>query len=176
MFPFPLGGREEGNQTTTLYRTQTMAAFLPMYFLAAELCNSYLPNTAEIKKIPIRNNIATESHIVREESPDDYFSLPKEMVKTDREVCLLKVEGDSMIDANIDDGNMVLIEKRSDAKNRDIVAVSYGNKTIIKRYIPANDFALLSSENTEYENIKVENEHVRILGVTLGVIKGKGNL
>jgi hypothetical protein len=44
-FPFPLGGRAGGNQTTTPYRAHVMAAFLPLYFLAAELCIFYLPNT-----------------------------------------------------------------------------------------------------------------------------------
>lgn len=130
---------------------------------------------SEIKKIPIRNNMDAERHMVREESPDDYFSLPKEMVNTNREVCFLKVKGDSMIEANIDDGDLLLVEKRSDAKNRDIVAVSYGGQTVIKRYIPAKGIALLLSENTKYEDIKVKNEQARILGVTLGVIKGKGN-
>ena len=130
---------------------------------------------SDIKKIPIRNNLAAENHMVREESPDDYFSLPKEMVKSDWEVYLLKVKGDSTIEANIDDGDLVLLEKRSDAKNRDIVAVSYGGQTVIKRYIPAKGIALLLSENTKYEDIKVQNEQAQILGVTLGVIKGKGN-
>jgi hypothetical protein len=44
-FPFPLGGRAGGNQTTTPYRIHVMAAFLPLYFLAAELCIFYLPKT-----------------------------------------------------------------------------------------------------------------------------------
>ena len=130
---------------------------------------------SEIIKIPIRNNMGAESHMVREESPEDYFSLPKEMVSTDREVCLLKVKGESMIDAKIDDGDLVLVEKRSDAKNRDIVAVSYGGQTVIKRYMPDKDITMFLSENTDYENIKVQNEQARILGVTLGVIKGKGD-
>ena len=80
-----------------------------------------------------------------------------------------------MIDAKIDDGDLLLVEKRSDAKNRDIVAVSYGGQTVIKRYIPAKGIALLLSENAKYEDIKVKNEQARILGVTLGVIKDKGN-
>jgi DNA helicase II / ATP-dependent DNA helicase PcrA len=127
---------------------------------------------AEAKKIPVFQRVAAGTPLVMDEIPEEYLTLPVEWVRG-KDVVILEVKGNSMIGANIDDGDHVVVEKCNVAKNRDIVIAFHGDEAIIKRYSPMGDTVLLLSENEEFEAIHIKNEETRIFGVTLGVIKGK---
>lgn len=127
---------------------------------------------SEAKKIPVFHQVAAGSPLVMDENPEEYLTLPAEWV-SGKEVVILKVKGNSMIGANIDDGDHVVVERSNAAKNRDIVIAIHGDEAIIKRYSPMGDTVLLLSENEEFEAIHIKDEETCIFGITLGVIKGK---
>ena len=124
-------------------------------------------------KIPVFQKVAAGSPHLMNDLAEGYFCLPSEWFVGKSDIFIVEVKGDSMKDADINDGDMVVVEKRDEAKNRDIVVVAMGDESVIKRYTPMGETVLLISENEEYEPIHIKHEQAHILGVTLGVIKGK---
>ena len=79
--------------------------------------------TEDILNIPVFNETAAGSPILINESIEDNYSLPKEWIRSSKDVYMLKVKGDSMINRNIYDGDYVVISKQNIPSIKDIVAV-----------------------------------------------------
>jgi len=126
-----------------------------------------------VQKLPIFHRVAAGNSHLMDEQVQGYFSLPARWFNSKKNVFILKVKGDSMVDADIDDGDLVVVEKKESAGNRDIVVVSFGDEAVVKRYSPMKETVLLLSENEKYEPIHVKTEQALIIGVVLGVIKSK---
>ena len=84
----------------------------------------------------------------------------------------LKVRGHSMIDDNIEDGDIVIIEKRETAENgQSVVAMINGEKVTLKKFYIEKDGIRLQPANPDMEPIYLRNEEVQILGIVTGVIR-----
>lgn len=110
---------------------------------------------------------------VAEEIVEDTFALPKSIAQ-DEGNFLIKVVGDSMIDAHIKEGDMVLVNpKNIEPNNGDIVVAKIdnnGNEEItIKRFFRENDYIKLVSENKDYPPI--QQEKIYIVGKVVGLIR-----
>lgn len=117
----------------------------------------------EMRKVPLVGAVACGKPIYREE--DEWISLPTE-IKAD--FCL-RCEGDSMINAGINDGDIVFIRTCSVVENGQIAAVSIDNEVTLKRvyYYPEKNKLVLNPENPAYEPFVFVNEElndIRILG------------
>ena len=117
----------------------------------------------EMKKIPLLGAIACGEPIYREE--DEWISLPND-IKAD--FCL-RCQGDSMINARINDGDIVFIKECPMVENGQIAAVSIDNEVTLKRvyYYPEKNKLVLSPENPAYEPFVYTDEElndIRILG------------
>lgn len=101
----------------------------------------------------------------------DYFSLPSSMLGSG-EFFMLRASGDSMINAGIDDGDLVVIRRQQTAKDGDIVVALYGDDATLKRFYfdRANRRFILHPENERLSDIIIEGELV-IQGVAIKVIK-----
>ncbi|MDP4179347.1 MAG: S24 family peptidase, partial [Bacillota bacterium] len=84
---------------------------------------------------------------------------------------ILKVKGDSMINADIDDGDYVLIKKQPFAENNDIIAADLDGSATLKRLKYTKDSAFLMPENEKYSPIPINDDGVRIIGTAVGIIK-----
>ncbi len=73
-----------------------------------------------------------------------YFSLPEQWVSGKDKYYLLKVKGDSMTGAGIDDGDRVLVKNQDHAQNNDIVIVSLDDEAVIKRYSNTGHIPVIS--------------------------------
>lgn len=132
---------------------------------AANLLEKY-PNIMpipEMRKVPLVGAVACGEPIYREE--DEWISLPTE-IKAD--FCL-RCEGDSMINAGINDGDIVFIRSCPEVENGQIAAVSIDNEVTLKRvyYYPEKNKLILNPENPAYEPFVYVNEElndIRILG------------
>lgn len=112
--------------------------------------------------IPYVGQVTAGQPILAVENIDEYFPLPQEWIG-DKEHFILKVSGDSMINAGIYDGDIVIVEKGSTANNGEIVvALIDGEYTTVKRFYKEKDHIRLLPENEAYEPI-VSND-VTILG------------
>ncbi len=127
-----------------------------------EKCPNIMP-IPEMRKVPLVGAAACGKPIYREE--DEWISLPTE-IKAD--FCL-RCEGDSMINAGINDGDIVFIRACPTVENGQIAAVSIDNEVTLKRvyYYPEKNKLILNPENPAYEPFVYVNEElndIRILG------------
>lgn len=117
----------------------------------------------KMRKVPLLGAVACGKPIYREEN--EWISLPTD-IKAD--FCL-RCEGDSMIDARINDGDIVFIKACPEVENGQIAAVSIDNEVTLKRvfYYPEKNKLVLYPENKAYEPFVYMNEElndIRILG------------
>lgn len=82
----------------------------------------------ELLNIPIVGKVTAGIPILAEENIEDKFVLPIDFIKHDKEIFMLKVDGDSMINAGIHSGDLVIIEKCSIAMNGDVVVALIENE------------------------------------------------
>lgn len=126
-----------------------------------------------LSKLNIYSEIAAGKPILINTEIQDEFYLPHHWVKDSINSFILKIKGESMIEANIDNGDYVIIKKQSTADTRDIVAVDIDGNATLKRFIPMGDIILLMAENKNYEPIQVRAEQANIIGIAVGIIKRK---
>lgn len=120
--------------------------------------------------ISVFTKIAAGDPISVNEEIVDTFPVPKEWVQNN-DFYMLSVQGDSMIGANIHDGDHVLIKQQDAAENRDVIVAMIGENVTLKRFIKMGDTILLMPENSDYEPIQLTGEQFRVLGVVKGIMK-----
>lgn len=120
-------------------------------------------------KIPLLGRITAGKPIDRVED-NEQIKVPANVVRKD--TYALKVCGHSMIDDNIQDGDVVIIEKRSSAENGQSVVALINNEqvTLKKFYIEAKGIRLQPA-NPEMEAIRLNHDEVEVLGVVTAVIR-----
>lgn len=120
--------------------------------------------------VPILGSISCGMPLTEEGNIESYVKLPIELVGHG-EFFLLKANGDSMIDANIDDGDFVLVRKTTEANDGDIVVALVDNENTLKRlyHDDKQRKIILHPENKAYEDIVVD--YCEIQGVAIKVLK-----
>ena len=121
--------------------------------------------------IPIHGSIAAGFAQLTEQSSEGVLSLDTRTVGVRRNarVFALKVRGDSMIGAQINDGDLVVLEIR-DPKNRDIVAALIDGETTLKRFVMSRGRAYLKAENPKFPDLVPVTELV-IQGVMVALVR-----
>ncbi len=120
-------------------------------------------------EIPLLGRITAGKPIERIEH-DEKIRVPANMVRKD--TYALKVSGHSMIDDNIQDGDIVIIEKKQSAENgQSVVALINDEQVTLKKFYIEADGIRLQPANPEMEPILLKNEEVQVLGVVTGVIR-----
>lgn len=129
-------------------------------------------NEDELMEVPMFNNIAAGNPIEINDSIEGTFALPKYWLEKGKDIFILKVKGDSMVDKNISDGDLVVIKKQGVANHNDIVAVSLDGEATLKTLNLNDEYPKLMPANSLYSPIILSsNREVSILGVAIGVIK-----
>jgi len=111
---------------------------------------------------------AGEPVLLSEEN--ETVAVPNSMVRTNSYA--LRVRGHSMIDDNIQDGDIIVIEKRETACNGEsVVAMINGETVTLKKFYVERDGIRLQPANPDMEPIYLRNQEVQILGIVTGVIR-----
>ena len=132
--------------------------------------NEYLETNDKIVDVPLLGKVTAGSPIEAIEMPDEYFSLPANLISTKEETFTLKVSGESMINVGIYDGDIVIVEKTSDAKNGEtVVAMNEDNEATVKTFYKEKDHIRLQPENDTMEPIILKN--CTILGKAIGLYR-----
>ena len=129
----------------------------------------------ELKQLPVYSDIAAGEPIMMSSELEAEFYLPEYWVKGIKDCFILKVKGDSMIGANIFDGDHVVIRQQHTAQNGDIVAVDLEGSATLKRLSLKKNTPILMPENDKYEPIYLHDREATVLGIALGVIKQINN-
>lgn len=130
--------------------------------------NFYNNNFEELVNIPILGNVSAGLPTLVVENIESYFPIPISYLKNN-DAFMLKVFGDSMVNAGIYDGDLVLVNKQPTANNRDIVIALIDDETTCKRFFIENNNIILKPENDLYEPIKSNN--ITILGKVIGLFR-----
>lgn len=122
----------------------------------------------KVVPLPVVGHVTAGLPILAQQNIEDYFPLPQEFVRSD-ECFILKVRGDSMIDAGIYDGDLLVVRRQPTAKDRDIVVARIDEEATVKRFFKEDGRIRLQPENPRMEPIYARD--VAIEGVALAVIR-----
>jgi SOS regulatory protein LexA len=141
--------------------------------LVEEGNNSFVYTQEELLEIPMYRDIAAGEPILMSSEQESIFSLPKQWFRGSNETFILHVKGDSMKNANINDGDLVVIKRQSTAEHNQIVAVDLDGSATLKRLNMKSKIPYLMPENPKYYPISLEDKEANILGIAVGIIKKK---
>ena len=122
----------------------------------------------EASYVPLVGRIAAGGPILAEEAIEDFFPLPRQVVG-EGELFLLKVVGDSMVDAAICDGDWVVVRRQPEASSGEIVAAMLDNEATVKTFKRGKDKIWLMPHNPAYEPI--DGDDAVILGKVTAVLR-----
>ncbi len=126
--------------------------------------------TGPTRDVPLVGRIAAGSPILAEEDVEDVLTLPEQLVGTGP-VFMLRVRGDSMVDAGILDGDLVVVRRQPTAENGEIVAALIdGEEATVKHLERRSDAIVLHPANEHYEPM-VFAEGVDVLGKVVSVLR-----
>ena len=132
--------------------------------------NEFIPKNEDVIEVPLLGKITAGNPIEAIQNPDEYFSLPAYLVPKDKEVFTLNVSGDSMINAGILDGDIVIVERRNTARNGEIVvAMTEDNEVTLKTFYKEKNYIRLQPENDTMDPFIFDN--VFILGKAIGLYR-----
>lgn len=131
-------------------------------YRSIELTDSPIPPFTRAVNVPILGQIAAGAPILADEHIEDTFPLPMSLVGEGDNVFMLRVRGDSMINAGIFDGDLVAIRQQQVARNGEIVAAMIEDEATVKRFYKEDRHVKLVAENPAYEPIIARD--VQILG------------
>lgn len=147
----------EDNETIGLYQENSETAY----------------EVEDYKRLKVFGEIAAGNLRLAVEEVSDEFILPKDLLYDSNNCFLLKVNGDSMINAGIERDDYVVVHKQNYAENLDIIVAVVGNEATLKKYSNMGNKVLLLPENKKYEPIIVDEEDLIINGKVIGVLKKK---
>jgi repressor LexA len=118
--------------------------------------------------IPVLGTVAAGAPILAEENIEDYVSVPA-VAGGDEGEFVLRVRGDSMKEAGILEGDMVVVHPQDTARDGDVVVALLGEEATVKRFFRESDHIRLQPENAAMEPIR--SKEVRILGRVVGLLR-----
>ena len=143
---------------------------------ALELRRDPKPETAradDVHRLPLLGEIAAGGPLLAEQNVEEYVAVPEPLAQGGEEF-LLRVKGDSMINAGILEGDLVVVRRQQDAKDGDIVVALAGadetaDEATVKRFFRENGRIRLQPENDALEPIYTD--YVEVLGKVTGVFR-----
>ncbi len=132
--------------------------------------NEYINKEEKVVEVPLLGKVTAGTPIEAIEMPDEYFSLPTNLISTKNDIFTLKVQGDSMINVGIYDGDILVVERKNTANNGEtVVAMNDDNEVTVKTFYKEKDHIRLQPENDTMEPIILKN--CTILGKAIGLYR-----
>lgn len=123
----------------------------------------------EVVNVPIIGSVAAGQPILAIENIENYFPIPAEFMPN-AQTFILKVKGESMVNAGILDGDHVIVEQCSSAKNGDMVVALVDDSATVKTFYKEDGYYRLQPENDYMDPIIVHGE-LQILGKVIGAYR-----
>lgn len=120
--------------------------------------------------VPIVGSVQAGMPMLAEQNIEDWVNLPENLVRSRRDVFLLRVRGDSMKNAGILEGDLVIVRPIKEVKHNDIVVALLHDEATVKRFIKIQNRVYLKPENDNYKNIYPKEEWT-VQGKVVGVIR-----
>jgi repressor LexA len=171
-FHFGLRGPKGPQKTLNILERKGYIRKVPGGSRAIEIL-SYPPiRLTQILPIPIVGRVRAGEPILAIENIEGYINLDRNLVSSGN-VFLLRVQGDSMIDAHIQDGDFALVKPQPNAENGEIVVALIEDEATIKRIFKKRDLIRLEPANPKMEPIVVKRgeKKVTIVGKVIGIFR-----
>ena len=123
----------------------------------------------EVVNVPIVGRVAAGEPILAVENVENYFPIPAEFMPN-VQTFMLNVKGDSMINAGIFDGDQILVQQQSTAKNGDMVVALVEDSATVKTFYKEDGYYRLQPENDAMDPIIVHGD-LQILGKVIGLFR-----
>lgn len=127
-----------------------------------------LQNRNEFKGIPLIGTVRAGQPIFAVENLEGYYPLPPEFGSSEDKFAL-KIQGNSMINAGINEGDIIIVEKQETANNGEIVVAIIDDSATVKRFYKKSNKIILHPENDEMQDMIFDN--VSILGIVKGLYR-----
>ncbi len=118
--------------------------------------------------LPLVGQVAAGQPVLAEENIEDYVDVPPE-VGGESGGYVLRVKGDSMVDAGILEGDLVVVRPQETAADGEVVVALVGEEATVKRFFRESDHIRLQPENASMEPIR--SKEVRVLGRVVGLLR-----
>jgi repressor LexA len=138
-------------------------------YRSIELTDSPIPPFIRAVNVPVLGQIAAGTPILAQENIEETFPMSMDLVGETENVFMLRVKGDSMINAGIFDGDLVAIRQQNSADNGEIVAAMIDEEATVKRFFKEGRKIKLVAENPAYEPIVTDQ--CQILGKVIMCIR-----
>lgn len=125
----------------------------------------------EVVSIPEIGQVAAGQPILAVENIEAYFPIPAHMIPPGKELFILNVKGDSMINAGIYNGDKLVVQKQNTAENGDRVVALIDDSATVKTFYKENGHYRLQPENDTMDPIIVD--HVEIIGKAISLFRPK---
>ena len=132
------------------------------------LDEDFYMNRKEMVQIPVVGNVAAGTPILAVEHIEDYFPMPVNMLPN-KDLFILRVKGDSMINMGILNGDFVIVAHADTAENGEVVVALVDDSATVKRFYKENGYYRLQPENDTMEPIIVPK--VMIQGKVVGLLR-----
>ena len=127
------------------------------------------PSHQEMVDIPVLGKISAGLPALADENMEYTFPVPMDFVNSNKQLFMLRVHGESMIEVGIEDGDLLIIEEACTARNGDIVVALVGEEATVKTFYRERDRIRLQPENKSMEPIYVDD--MQIIGRPIGLIR-----
>ncbi len=125
----------------------------------------------ELVNIPLIGSVAAGQPILAQENIENYFPVPSDLLPN-QEAFMLRVKGESMINAGIFNGDQIIVAQQDTAENGDIIVALMDDSATVKRFYREDDHVRLQPENDTMEPIITTD--VQILGKVIGLVRMMG--
>jgi repressor LexA len=169
---FGLRGPKAPQKTLQILEKKGYIRRVPGGSRAIEMLIPPLVHKSQILSLPIVGRVRAGEPILAIENIEGYINLDQSLISSD-DVFLLRVQGDSMIDAHIQDGDFALIKPQPNAENGEIVVALVDDEATIKRIFKKRDLIRLEPANPHMEPIVVRKgeRRVTIVGKVVGIFR-----
>lgn len=132
------------------------------------LDHEFASRRRDLIQIPMVGTVAAGEPILAQENIEDYFPIPAEILPNTN-TFMLKVKGESMVNAGIFHGDRIIVEQTNTAENGEIVVALVDDSATVKRFYKEDGHYRLQPENDTMSPIIVD--HVKILGKVIGLFR-----
>jgi len=170
-FNFGLKGPRAPQKTLVILERKGFIRRVPGGSRAIEV-RDIMPDLGKTLSVPIIGRVRAGEPILAVENIEGFLNLDRDLASSG-DVFLLRVQGDSMIEAHIEDGDFALVKSQSDAENGEIVVALIEDEATIKRIFKKRDLIRLEPANSTMEPIVVKkgDKKVAIVGKVIGIFR-----
>ncbi len=169
---FGLKGPKAPQKTLAILERKGYIRKIPGGSRTIEILSPWPIRRAQTLPIPIVGRVQAGEPILAVENIEGYVNLDRNLVSSE-DVFLLRVQGDSMIDAHIQDGDFALVKPQSNAENGEIVVALIEDEATIKRIFQKRDLIRLEPANPKMEPIIIKKgeKNVILVGKVIGIFR-----